>query len=163
MSINFHPAMGSLLMCDFNTGFKPPEMVKVRPVVVLSNRLANVCTVVPLSTTEPNVIEKFHHEMDPISLPGKLAAERTWAKCDMVTTVGFFRLDRYCTGRNKATGRRVYFNGKITADDLRKIQDCILHVLGLSHLQSKDEQPIITPSPERGLRDCGKPQQAPNE
>ena len=32
----FQPKPGMLLMCDFDTGFRPPEMVKVRPVVVIS-------------------------------------------------------------------------------------------------------------------------------
>ena len=41
-------------MCDFDTGFKAPEMVKKRPVVVISPRRrrssAQFYTVVPLST-----------------------------------------------------------------------------------------------------------------
>ena len=40
-------------MCDFRTGFKPPEMVKMRPVVVVSGKRTGVGTVVPLSATAP--------------------------------------------------------------------------------------------------------------
>ena len=53
MAINFHPRLGQVLYCDFKTGFRPPEMVKARPVVVLSRNHHELCTVVPLSGTEP--------------------------------------------------------------------------------------------------------------
>jgi uncharacterized protein YifN (PemK superfamily) len=36
MAITFHPEPRMVLVCDFTTGFKEPEMVKVRPVIVLS-------------------------------------------------------------------------------------------------------------------------------
>ena len=48
MAIKFYPRQGTLLMCDFNTGFRVPEMVKVRPVVVVSRTRGQVATVVPL-------------------------------------------------------------------------------------------------------------------
>ena len=63
-------------------------MVKLRPVVVVSpktlkrNRLV---TVVPLSTRAPDPVQKFHHKLDPASLPPPLASKQTsWAKCDML-------------------------------------------------------------------------------
>lgn len=62
MPINFHPNPGLILKCDF-FGFEVPEMVKTRPVIVISPRArhgANICTIVPLSTTEPKVIQKWH-------------------------------------------------------------------------------------------------------
>jgi mRNA interferase MazF len=47
--------MGQILICDFSSGFVEPEMVKVRPVVVISPKprksIHSLCTVVPLSTT----------------------------------------------------------------------------------------------------------------
>ncbi|WP_414470719.1 type II toxin-antitoxin system PemK/MazF family toxin [Microvirga sp. M2] len=42
-------------MCDFS-GFKEPEMIKPRPVIVVSRRLpyrSGIAAVVPISTTEP--------------------------------------------------------------------------------------------------------------
>lgn len=44
-----------VLICDFTTGFQAPEMVKKRPVVVVSprRRIGQVCTVVPLSSVAP--------------------------------------------------------------------------------------------------------------
>ncbi len=134
MNIKFHPVRGAVLMCDFDTGFRPPEMVKCRPVVILSHRHREVCTLVPLSGTEPKPIEACHHEMSPESLPTKFRSEKMWAKCDMVTTVALDRLDRVHEGRNAATGQRSYFTGCVVDSDLNAIRRCVLHVLGLSHL-----------------------------
>ncbi len=57
MPITFVPDPGDVLMCDFTTGFQPPEMVKVRKVVVLSPRsrtaMPDTLLVVPLSKTAP--------------------------------------------------------------------------------------------------------------
>ncbi|OGP34472.1 MAG: hypothetical protein A2X88_00605 [Deltaproteobacteria bacterium GWC2_65_14] len=95
MALTFHPDAGTLLVCDFS-GFKAPEMVKTRPVIVISGRRRRVelVTIVPLSTTAPNPVEDHHHRMDPRSLPGHYADRPTWAKCDMMATVATCRLDR---------------------------------------------------------------------
>jgi len=53
MPINFHPKRGTVPMCDYTTGFKAPEMVKRRQVVVVSPRYrrhTGFCIVVPLGT-----------------------------------------------------------------------------------------------------------------
>ncbi len=134
MTINFHPKPGTVLICDFNTGFKPPEMVKKRPVVVVSRKQRNLATVVPLSTTEPRPLEKCHHELSSASLPGPLRGKRTWAKCDTVTTVSLKRLDRVRTGRHPTTGARTFTAQPVCPEDLIAIQKAILHVLGLGHL-----------------------------
>lgn len=55
MPLHFPVARGMIVLCDYS-GFRPPEMVKRRPVIVLSPRLAHrqhLATVVPLSTTVP--------------------------------------------------------------------------------------------------------------
>ena len=72
MALKYQPNVGTLWMCDFNTGFKPPEMIKRRPVVVIAphpKRQIGLCTIVPLSTTTPVPVEPFHHRMDSLSLP----------------------------------------------------------------------------------------------
>lgn len=121
LTINFHPRHGTLLYCDFS-GFKAPEMVKCRPVVVISRKHAGLCTVVPLSGTEPTKIEKYHHEMSPNSLPENLRNKTTWwAKCDCVTTVAFRRLDRIQVGRDPS-GKRLYRADKIGKGDLDAIK-----------------------------------------
>lgn len=73
----------------------PPEMVKTRPVVVVSSKESHargVCTVVPLSTTQPHPAESWHCEIRRFPVPGFQTPEMMWAKCDMVSTVGFVRL-----------------------------------------------------------------------
>lgn len=67
MPIQEHPALGTILTCDFNAGFKEPEMVKRRPVVVISPKIAGrygLCTVVALSLTEPDPIMPYHCQID---------------------------------------------------------------------------------------------------
>ena len=103
MALLFPPRSGTVWMCDFNTGFKAPEMTKVRPVVVVSpprsKRMTGLCTIVPLSTTAPVPVELFHHLTDPRSLPGKFGMNETWAKCDMLYTVSLGRLSRATKSR----------------------------------------------------------------
>ena len=73
MPLTFHPHPGMVPICGINTGFKAPEMIKRRPVVVISPRprgLNPLCTIVPLSTTAPNTVEPFHYRMDPRSCRG---------------------------------------------------------------------------------------------
>lgn len=97
MAISDHPAIGSILLCDFNTGFKAPEMVKRRPVVVISPKIrsrAGLCTVVALSTKDPQPVMSYHCRLkiEPI-LPEPWNSESMWIKGDMVYAAGFHRLD----------------------------------------------------------------------
>ena len=127
MALRFPPRTGTVWMCDFNTGFKVPEMIKVRPVVVVSPRskqMTKLCTIVPLSTTAPVPVEPFHHRMDPRSLPGKLGTKETWAKCDMLYTVSLERLSR-------ATKRGETATLRVLDEDLDAIRDCVMVALGL--------------------------------
>ena len=130
--INFHPRKGSVLICDFSQGFKPPEMVKARPVVVVTPQLkgrANLCTVVPLSSVEPIPIRAFHHKMSAESLTSKLRQTRCWAKCDMLYTVSLARLDRI--RERRPSGKRIYVTGKVTEADMDAIEIAIINGLGL--------------------------------
>lgn len=130
----FYPKPGTVMICDFDTGFRPPEMVKKRPVVVISPRSRRgspLCTVVPLSTVVPDPVEGFHHRMDPGSLPGNLATKETWAKCDMVTTVALQRLDRVRIGPD-AAGKRRYVAMQVTEEDCAAIRRGVMIALGLT-------------------------------
>lgn len=136
MSLMFHPKPRMLLMCDFDTGFKPPEMVKKRPVVIVSPRRRNnnqLSIVVPLSTTKPEQIERYHHCLSPHSLPGKFSERETWAKCDMVTTVSLARLDRIYLGKDRK-GKRLYVSDAVLSEDFQAIQRGVLAALGLDNL-----------------------------
>lgn len=132
MPLPFSPNPGTVLMCDFNTGFKPPEMVKMRPVVTVSPRRRDrteLVTVVPLSTTPPVPPEPYHHRLRSTRLPGKLDKQETWAKCDLIYTVAFWRLDRIRTGRSK--GKRQYRMGTLSDEDWSQIRQCVKIALGL--------------------------------
>ena len=129
----FQPKPGMLLMCDFDTGFKPPEMVKVRPVVVISpgrkRSRARLCTVVPLSSAAPKPVESFHCRINPQSLPRTLRRRRgSWAKCDMLYTVSVDRLDRV---RVKRGGKPTYGTPRVPADVLDAIRRGVIKALGL--------------------------------
>jgi hypothetical protein len=87
MAITEHPAVGALLICDFWPGFREPEMVKRRPVVVISPKIrarAGLCTVVALSTTKPTPIMPYHCEITPHPplplpwLPGPIWVKGEW-------------------------------------------------------------------------------------
>jgi mRNA interferase MazF len=149
MPIRFAPPQKSILLCDYSMGgFIAPEMVKKRPALVVRQRPRHadgLCTVVPLSTSEP-----AHEEPQVIrlelerALPAPYDQMVCWAKCDMVATVCFARLDLFRTER-APNGKRRYFHGKVGDDDFRRVQQGILHGLGMSvfanHLTPADEAP----------------------
>jgi len=130
MPLPFQPKEKSVLVCDFN-GFVIPEMVKVRPVIVIArNRLnSQLVTIVPLSTTEPDPISRYHHEFAVNPLPDKRLV-RSWAKCDMVTTVSLARLDRY-KFRVQGMGRK-YVVPTIEDEDFEAVRRAVLAALRLS-------------------------------
>ncbi|OGT77134.1 MAG: hypothetical protein A3I13_04645 [Gammaproteobacteria bacterium RIFCSPLOWO2_02_FULL_47_50] len=137
MAITFHPNRWSILDCDFNTGFREPEMVKKRLVVVVSEAGEGrqcLCTVIPISATEPEVLMPFHHEMNPMSFPDSYRNKRHWAKCDMIYTVGYHRLDRVKLGRDRNTGKRLYYSGSAILQDIQGIRKAMLHGLKLDTL-----------------------------
>jgi len=63
--IQFFPKAGMVLMCDFD-GYQVPEIVKTRPVVVVSpNHLIRpgLVSVVPLSLTPPDPVQPYHYQL----------------------------------------------------------------------------------------------------
>lgn len=143
MALTFSPARGMVLMCDFNTCFAPPEMTKKRPVIIVGEEMRGrigTCLVVPTSTTAPDPVTGFHVQLDPQSLPSRLRGQHSWAKCDMVTTVARWRLDRVMN--SKVNGRRQYVAHTVTASDLIAVQKGVLNALGLGSVgMALDESP----------------------
>jgi len=135
VAIGFYPRAGQILVCDFS-GFKVPEMVKPRPIIVVSPRLpyrSEIVTVVPLSTTAPmhNLpfvvrLSKNYHPLEDDELP-------VWAKCDMVMNIGRWRLDGFKVGRRK------WETPLATGDDLAAARSGVLHGLGLGTLPNIGE------------------------
>ncbi|MBF4557031.1 type II toxin-antitoxin system PemK/MazF family toxin [Pseudomonas sp. p50] len=127
MPLLYQPKEGSVLICDFR-GFEVPEMIKVRPVVVIRKHRTNslLVTVVPLSTTAPDRLLEHHLELQS-HLQGANAV--CWEKCDMVATVGLSRLDRI-KSRDRQ-GKRVYLISQLEADEFHAIKAAVRSALGL--------------------------------
>ena len=139
MAITFHPRPGQILMCDFTKGFREPEMVKVRPVVVLTPDIAGrsgLVTVVGLSSVAPKPARSFHCVLPKSSLPmlGEFQSKETWVKGDMIYAVGFDRLDLIKIGKRGADGKRQYFKSRLGRERMREIYGCVLHGLNLPAL-----------------------------
>lgn len=133
--ITFYPRTGSVLICDFGTGFKKPEMVKRRPVVILSpwsTRHTQLFTVVPLSGTAPQIVRDYHVCLKQNPIPW-WEEELLWAKCNFVITVGMHRLDRVLRGRDR-WNKRQYTECAVCDEDLRAVKIAVLHGLGFSDL-----------------------------
>jgi len=137
MTLQYHPDPGTIVLCNYDTGFSPPEMVKRRLAVIISPRLRNrnnLCTVVPLSQTEPEQIQDYHYRLVLARrMPGRWGADGYWVKGDMLATVAFHRLNLVGIGRENGGPRR-YITKTIPDEDLQKIRACALHALGMSAL-----------------------------
>lgn len=129
--------MGTVLTCDFDNGFIIPEMVKRRPVVVISPKIVNrpfLCTVVALSTEPPKHVMPYHRQINiRPRLPVQWESDGVWIKGDMVYSMGFQRLDFLRYGKDRS-GKRVYHFDVVSAENLAEIQRCVLRAMGLSSL-----------------------------
>lgn len=128
--ISFVPSDGMILLCDFSTGFRPPEMVKMRPVVILSRHSRNrqTCSVVPLSTVVPADHTSRAHELDASKY--FFLNRSTWAKCDMVTSVSRERLFLL---RDPASGRGIDSRRTMIDEcDLLAIRHGVARALGMA-------------------------------
>lgn len=138
MPLAYYPSPGEIVLCDYGSGFVVPEMVKIRPVVIVSPRLrrrSDLVAVVPLSTTPPDSAEPHHCSFVLAQpLPRPFDAPEMWAKCDMVATVALARLDRFKDGRVPGGGARRFRTGKVSAAQLVEIRKGVLHGLGLGSL-----------------------------
>ncbi len=135
MPIKYPVGVGTVLLCDYSRGgFQEPEMIKRRPAIVLSQRLPyrdGLCAVVPLSTSPPAHAVPYIVKLELTApLPEPYEAPVMWAKCDMIATVGFARLDLFRTERDH-TGKRKYLHPKLPDADLHRVRAGILHSLGL--------------------------------
>jgi len=133
MGLKFTPHKGQIILCDYNTGFKPPEMVKRRPAVVISPRFPerhNLCTIVPLSTTPPDKIMPYHCQIELPKAAPKLLSRICWVKADMIAAVGLKRLDFITLGKD-ANGKRIYYKESVSQGQLSLIEAAVLASLGI--------------------------------
>ena len=125
MALTVRVKTGMVLSCDFS-GYILPEIVKTRPVVVISpNEIVrpDLFTVVPLSKTAPNPVRDYHYQLK--SDPFQVSTDIAWAKCDLSATVCYDRLDRW------EVRRRQYIIGRISAEEVRSIRICVAKSIGL--------------------------------
>jgi uncharacterized protein YifN (PemK superfamily) len=104
-------------------------MVKARPVIIISprRRRALTVTVVPISSSAPDIIEPWHFPIGPGAYPP--ARGPLWAKAAMITTVAFDRLDRVMT--RDANGRRVYEIFQLGSGDMAGLHRAVKIALAI--------------------------------
>jgi uncharacterized protein YifN (PemK superfamily) len=109
-------------------------MVKRRPAVVISPQTSargQLCTIVPLSATPPNPVLAYHHRLIILpELPHPWNDKEVWAKCDMVFSAGFQRLDLIRLPRIPGCPRKYRLN-VLPESDLKAIRVGVLRSLGL--------------------------------
>lgn len=133
MSLLFHPSAGQIFVCDFN-GFKEPEMVKSRPIIVVSPRLpyrSEIVAIVPISLTAPKHDLPFCYRLSKNYHPKEPDDLACWAKADMLMNIGTYRLSAFKVGRRK------YTYPALTAEDLAGVRHAILCGLGLDRIEKK--------------------------
>ena len=140
MSLSHYPGAWRIMMCDFNTGFKAPEIVKRRPVITISKRRrdnAQLCTVIPISSTRPSVIRDYHYQIPTNVLPHYLRNNysESWVKADLIQTVAFFRLTMFWHGRGNQ-GQRIYQTGAIDIEHQIEISNKLKCIFALKILES---------------------------
>ncbi|WP_394341567.1 type II toxin-antitoxin system PemK/MazF family toxin [Rhodobacter sp. CZR27] len=117
-------------------------MVKERLAVVVSPRLPHrdgLCTVVPLSTTASRSGIRYQCRVElPMPAPAPYAGTIKWAKCDMLATLSYTRMQLPFTGRDRTTGKRKYLQIVLEAEQMAKVRTAMLHALGLESLTEKD-------------------------
>ncbi|HJT97379.1 MAG TPA: type II toxin-antitoxin system PemK/MazF family toxin [Rhodanobacteraceae bacterium] len=136
MPLLYHPKIGDVLICEFPSCLREPEMIKKRPAIVVTREhkgRARLCTVVPLSTTEPASMQPYHVRIGEESLPKSLRSRGHWAKCDMLYTFCIDRLDRVRSARDRRTGRRSYETGRVSVDEIARIRWAILYTFSMAH------------------------------
>lgn len=137
MPIREHVEKGTILTCNFDGSFKEPEMVKPRPVVVLSPKIQNrhhLCAVVCLSTTPPENVMPYHCQIDiHPRLPRPFESDGLWVKGDMVYAVGFHRLDLIKVGKDR-DGKRIDRFDVLSDEQFKLVQKCVLRAMGLASL-----------------------------
>jgi mRNA interferase MazF len=124
-------------MCDYPSCFVEPEMVKVRPVIVISPALpgrSGLVTVVPISGSSPTKLRGYHCELPAGVLPTfmRLDGEPRWAKCDMVNVLSLARLNLVRRPRNPGSRKRTYEYLSLPASLLADVRLGVLRSLGIS-------------------------------
>ena len=96
---------------------------------------ALLCTVVPLSgSPAPDGVAYQVLVVPNEPLPAHFAKTESWAKADMLATVGFNRLDLFRTRRNPVTGERAFLHPRLSRTELWRVRQAVLHALAMEAL-----------------------------
>jgi uncharacterized protein YifN (PemK superfamily) len=135
LALLYQPRAGDIFMCEFPACFDVPEMVKTRPVIVVSPRLAGrreLVGIVPISHSEPDPM-CAHHCIIPVRMLPKFmqaTGGHRWVKCDMVYTFSTRRLSPVEHPRRMA-GKRVYEYPRLDGATLQHVRRAIASGLGI--------------------------------
>jgi uncharacterized protein YifN (PemK superfamily) len=126
MPIQHVPHAGEVLICDFSD-HRPPEMTKIRKVIMLTPRsrvsVTETFLVIPVSMT-PRGPSASHCEFKPRAYLFFDEKQPVWALTDMVTCVARWRLNRL-----KLNDR--FVSSRIRETDLFRIREAVLHSMGM--------------------------------
>lgn len=131
MPLPYHPVPGTIVICDYTTGFRPPEMVKRRLAITISPKLKrrnNLVAVIPLSATCPTPLEDWHHRVD-LLIPAPWGDGPRWAACDHVATVAYDRVNLPYT-KHPVTGTRTFVQIEL-ADEVAELRRKAALALGI--------------------------------
>ena len=108
-------------------------MVKRRLAVTLSPKLKRrdaLVTVVPLSMSVPTPVERWHVTVDD-DVPDPWGPGPRWAKCDMVATVGYARLN-LPHSKHHVTGARQYHQIELRDDVVVRLRRAVAAAIGMA-------------------------------
>ncbi|WP_082445900.1 type II toxin-antitoxin system PemK/MazF family toxin [Sphingomonas sp. Leaf20] len=132
MPLPYHPRPGTIVICDYTTGFRAPEMIKRRLAVTISPKLKRrdaLVTIVPLSMSVPAPVEAWHVEV-PNDIPDPWGPGPRWAKCDMVATVGYARLN-LPHSKHHVTGVRQYHQIELDKAQVEQLRRAVSAAIGI--------------------------------
>ena len=156
MPISNKPKPGEILICQFPTDqseLVDGEMTKERLVIVMNKPLqgrGKLVNVVPISMTAPEQIMPWHVRVPVECLPAAAQhriGER-WAKCDMISTVGWGRLNRYEAPMR--SGRRVFQDGRTDMATYVAVKKALATVLNI-------DASLFRPAPTEATRSDAGP------
>jgi len=132
MPLPYHPRPGTIVICDYTTGFRAPEMIKRRLAVTISPKLKRrdaLVTIVPLSMSTPAPVEPWHVQV-PNDIPDPWGPGPRWAKCDMVATVGYARLN-LPHSKHRVTGVRQYHQIELDKAQVAQLRRAVAAAIGI--------------------------------
>ena len=137
----FYLKEGQMAFCKFQ-GLQMPEMVKERPVIILTKPLPlrdrELYTVVPLSTTKPPKILDWHYKLDKQYLPTTSFFKdkngeynECWVKADMIYTLSIKRMWLIRMGK-LPNGRDRYFYNVLPDEIMKYIKNAVWSAIDYS-------------------------------